>query len=199
MPDDLTKVVTPTPPAATQVKVPVITSKNLPPELPKPGSPADAQAQAEQALKIDDDSDIVAKPLVSPDFTKLKPTNPAMSLRLINRLALGGQRFEEAKVQGFVVCRPSDIQGMVDSVTKKEIPGVMTIKDGVVTYGDLIAMMMPRVDYVGAIKNNEANARRRVARATVMGEGQKLLAEALNEVPGSRADKSKIKLFQPDR
>ena len=185
---DTPVVTTPVPPAATQVapaKPPVITSKNLPPELPKPGV-----APIVDEIKIDDDADIVAKPLVSPDFTNLKPTNPAMSLRLVNRLALGGQRFEEARVQGFIVCKPSDIQN---------IPGTLTIKDGTVTYGDVIVMMMPRVDYLGAIKQNEKNARNRVSRAAVFGAGQEQLAQALNEVPGSRADKSKVKLFTPDR
>ena len=187
-------VVSPAPPVATQVKQPVaqaasqptITSKNLPPELPKPTgkeSPTDLPT-------LDDDSDIVAKPLVSPDFTKLLPTNPLMCLRLINRLALGGQRFEEAKVQGFVPCKTTDI---------KNCPSLMTVKDGVVTYGDLIVMMMPRVDYIGAIKNNEMNARKRVSRSVVFGAGQEQLATALNEVPGSRENKSKVKLFQPDR
>jgi hypothetical protein len=113
-----------------------------------------------------------------------------MSLRLVNRLALGGQRFEEARVQGFVVCKPTDIKNM---------PTLMTVKDGNVTYGDLIVMMMPRVDYLGAIKNNENNARKRTSKAAVLGTGYEQLGSALNEVPGSRADKSKIKLFQPDR
>jgi len=194
MPDEAPKppvVVSPVPPVApaqAQMKAPppTITSKNLPPQIPPPG----AVAATPPAVTIDDDSDIVAKPLVSPDFTKLLPTNPAMSLRLVNRLALGGQRFEEARVQGFVVCKPSDI---------KNLTNLMTVKDGNVTYGDLIVMMMPRVDYIGAIKMNEQNARRRVSRAAVMGEGQELLASALNEVPGSRENKSKVKLFQPDR
>lgn len=186
-------VVTPAPPATAKPAVaaaapPTITSKNLPAEMPAPGAQA---PHVDGQITIDDDSDIVAKPLVSPDFTKLKPTNPAMSLRMVNRLALGGQRFEEARVQGFIVCKPADIVGM-------DTPGVMTIKDGTVTYGDLIAMMMPRVDYIGAIKNNEENARRRVRRATVLGEGQKLVSEALNEVPGSRADKAKVRVFNPD-
>ena len=171
-------------PAVVKSSTPTITSKNLPPQIPPPGT------KELQPLTIDDDSDIVAKPLVSPDFTQLKPTNPAMSLRLINRLALGGQRFEEARVQGFVVCKPSDIQGLTS---------LMTIKDGNVTYGDLIVMMMPRVDYLGAIKQNEVNARKRVSRAAVMGAGQEQLASALNEVSGSRENKSKVKLFQPDR
>jgi hypothetical protein len=142
-------VVTPAPPATAKPAVaaaapPTITSKNLPVEVPPPGASA---PHIDGEITIDDDSDIVAKPLVSPDFTKLKPTNPAMSLRMVNRLALGGQRFEEARVQGFIVCKPADIVGM-------DTPGVMTIKDGTVTYGDLIAMMMPRVDYIGEIKNN---------------------------------------------
>ena len=186
-------VVTPAPPAPAKpaqatAAPPTITSKNLPVEVPPPGAQA---PHVDGEITIDDDSDIVAKPLVSPDFTKLKPVNPAMSLRMVNRLALGGQRFEEARVQGFIVCKPSDIIGM-------DKPGVMTIKDGTVTYGDLIAMMMRRLDYLGAIKNNEENARRRVRRATVLGEGQKLVTEALNEVPGSRADKAKVKVFNPD-
>lgn len=172
-------------PAPAVAKAPVITSKNLPPEVPPPG----AKSAHVDGLEIDNDSDIVAKPLVSPDFTKLKPVNPAMSLRLVNRLALGGQRFEEAKVQGFVCCKQTDI---------KDCPSLMTVKDGVVTYGDLIVMMMPRIDYLGAIKNNEQNARRRVSHAAVFGAGQEHLQAALNEVPGSREKKSKIKLFNPD-
>src|SRR5258708_19324726 len=144
MPDEVPKVTSPTPPpvVATPVKPPVITSKNLPPELPKPGTPA---AVAAEQVTIDDDSDIVAKPLVSPDFTKLQPTNPAMVLRGINRLALGGQRFEEAKVQGYIICKPSDI---------KNITSVMNVKDATVTYGDLIFIMMPRIHYILATKHN---------------------------------------------
>jgi hypothetical protein len=176
-------VVAATPPPVKS-PTPTITSKNLPPQIPPPGTVEVA------APVIDDDADIVAKPLVSPDFTKLQPTNPAMCLRLVNRLALGGQRFEEARVQGFVVCKPSDV---------KNLTNIMTIKDGNITYGDLIVMMMPRVDYIGAIKQNEMNARRRVSRAAVFGAGQEHLATALNEVPGSRENKSKVKLFQPDR
>src|SRR5260370_39511402 len=122
-------VVSPTPPT--------LTSKTLPPELPKPTG----KEVPFEATSINDDSDIVAKPLVSPDFTKLQPTNPAMILRGINRLALGGQRFEEAKVQGYIICKPTDIKNLTE---------VMTVKDGTVTYGDLIFMMMPRVDYIGA-------------------------------------------------
>ena len=177
-------VVSPVPPPIIAKATPTITSKNLPPQIPPPG-----MVEATPPT-IDDDADIVAKPLVSPDFTKLIPANPAMSLRLVNRLALGGQRFEEARVQGFVVCKPSDV---------KNLTNLMTVKDGNITYGDLIVMMMPRVDYVGAIKQNEANARRRVSRASVFGAGQEQLATALNEVPGSRENKSKVKLFQPDR
>jgi hypothetical protein len=183
-------VISPAPPpiqptaGAAAKAVGAITSANLPPEIPPPG-------QKELApLEIHDDSDIVAKPLVSPDFTKLKPVNPAMSLRLVNRLALGGQRFEEAKVQGFIVCGAKDI---------KDCPSLMNVKDGTVTYGDLIVMMMPRADYLGAIKNNENNARARTAKAAVFGAGQEHLAQALNEVHGSRENKSKVKLFSPDR
>jgi hypothetical protein len=183
---DTPVVTSPVPPPVVAPKYPpTITSKNLPPELPKPGAVA-----APVAPTIADDADIVARPLVSPDFTNLKPTNPAMILRLVNRLALDGQRFKEACIQGYVVCKVTDI---------KDCPSTMTVKDGNVTYGDVIVMMMARDKYLGAIKNNEQNARARTARAVAMGEGQKHLAEALNEVPGSRADKSKIKLFQPDR
>lgn len=164
---------------------PTLTSKNLPPVIPPPS----AQDKA-AAVTVDSDADIVAKPLVSPDFTKLQPTNPAMSLRLVNRLALGGQRFEEAKVQGFIVCKQTDIKNM---------PTLMSVKDGTVTYGDLIVMMMPRINYLGAIKNNELNARKRVSKAAAMGTANEQLASALNEVPGSRENKSKIKLFTPDR
>lgn len=172
---------------------PVITSANLPKPV-QPGqtsAPADSQvAQGKiEEQRIANDADIIARPLVSPDFTNIKPANPAMMLRLVNRLALGGQRFEEARIQGFVVCKASDI---------KEVPNTMTVKDGNVIYGDVIVMMMPRDKYIGAIKYNEARARKLVERQAVQGAAHEQLQTALNEVPGSRANKAKIKLYQPE-
>jgi hypothetical protein len=166
-----------------------LTSKNLPKEIPdgQTTAPPDSQVAATPVQFNDDD--IVARPLVSPDFTNIEPANPNMSLRLVNRLALGGQRFEEAKIQGFIVCKPEDI---------KDIPNTWSVKDGCVIYGDVIAMMMPREKYLGAIKHNEQNARKLVHRQAVQGLAHDKLTEALNEVPGSRADKAKIKLYQPE-
>ena len=172
-------------------KGPAITSANLPAAIAPGHTTAPTPSQvAHAATQIQDDSDIVARPLVTPDFTNLKPTNPAMSLKLCNRLALGGQWFQECLIKGFIVCKPTDV---------KDIPVTMTVKDNTVTYGDLIVMMMPREKYIGAIKHNENVAKQRVSRQAVYGAGQEHLASALNEVPGSRDNKSKIKLFQPDR
>lgn len=169
---------------------PVITSANLPPAI-KPGeTSAQAVAPVAQQPSVLSDADIVAMPLVTPDFTNIQPANPAMSLRLINRLALGGQRFEEAKIQGFITCKVTDI---------KAVPSTMTVKDGCVTYGDLVVMMMPREKYLGAIKHNNQRARDLVSRQAVMGAAHDQMNTALNEVPGSRDNKAKIKLFQPDR
>lgn len=183
---DTPTVVTPTPPTVAKPSV-GITSANLPPTIP-PGQTTATATPAVPSVSVD--ADIVARPLVSPDFTNIKPKNPAMSLRGINRLAMGGQRFEEAKIQGFVVCKPSDIL---------EIPNTMTVKDNTVIYGDLIYMMMTREKYVGALKYNEQIARNRVQKQEVMGQAHEHLTTALNEVPGSRANKSKVSLFQVDR
>ncbi len=169
---------------------PGITSANLPKPIAPGQTTAPTNAQVANAPTIPDDSDIVAKPLVNPDFTNIQPANPAMVLRFVNRLASGGQRFEEAKIQGYIVCKVTDL---------KKVPNTLSVKDGCITYGDLVVMMMSRVDYIGAIKHNEQRARRLVERAQVMGSAYEKMNEALNEVPGSRADKAKIKLFQPER
>lgn len=158
---------------------PVITSANL----PKPPAPA-----ASPTAVVHDD-DIVAKPLGS-GFRDIRPANPAMSLRWINRVAGSGARFDQAKAEGYHVCHEGDI-------SKETPPAAHWKKDGAFIDGDLILMMMPKVDYIGAIKQNEQNAVRRLSHVNTLEFGKGKMGEALNEVPGSAANKAKIKLYNP--
>lgn len=155
-----------------------ITSANAPaPPLPQP------------PVVVDDE--IIAKPLVDPDFTNVKPKNPNIRFRWVNRIHGNegrGGRFEQAKASGFERAIPADCATAVS--------GHM-IKDGCIIYGDLILMKIDAKAYDGALKFNEQSARARIASAT-LGTGRKELSNALNEVPGSREDKSKVKLYTPN-
>lgn len=171
---------TPNPPPATPTSSPsqpTITSANLPREPIKNAS-------------VIDDADIVAKPLVGADFTNLRPANPNHSLRWGNRVAGGGARYDQLKAMNFRNALVADIH--------KETPvPVHYQKDGAIINGDLILMLIDRRDYVGQLKLNEQNAVRRLTRSATMETGKEKMREALNEVPGSAANKAKVKLYNP--
>lgn len=134
---------------------PVITSKNLPPQVP-------------HEVVIRDD-EIVAKPLRSPNFINLLPRNPNMSLYWGNR-SVGekesGLRYDQLISMGFAPAQPQDVM-----TSKKEAVPPSLCKDGRVMYGDLILLKIPRVDFVGAIKFNEQSARYRVKKPGVAIQG----------------------------
>lgn len=165
------------PPVAAATPGPAITSANAP--APPHSDP----------LPVVDEQ-VIARPLTSPDFTSVVPVNPGIRFRWVNRIHGNegrGGRFEEAKSSGFVPANEKDIKGVVSAHMKR---------DGCIIYGDLILMKIDRKLYDGALKYNEEQARRRVATVT-MGQGRKELGQALNEVPGSRENKDKVKLYNP--
>lgn len=165
------------------VKQPTITSKNLPPTVPS----STTQSPSEQAQTLSDDQ-IVARPLIDPDFTNLKPKNPNYVFRWVNRVAGGGSRFEKMKASGFRVATYSDVSGDVPEHFKK---------NNSIINGDLILTIISRELYVGALKHNEQKAHKRLHKGFALQTGKKAMQEALNEVPGSSANKSKIKLYEP--
>lgn len=137
---------------------PSLTSKNLP-KPPLPPQPA-TQVVAEIPY-----ADIEAKPLRAPNFISLKHKNPNMSLFWGNR-AVGekesGLRYDQLIAMGFVPARPDEIT----QLNGQPVPPSLQ-RDGRVMYGDLILLKLPKVDYVGALKWNEQNARLRVKKPGV--------------------------------
>lgn len=142
---------------------PTITSKALPPSQ-QPGavntSPAvQPQKSVETPLSYDQ---IEAKPLRSPNFLNLKPKNPNMSLYFGNR-AVGekesGLRYDQLIAMGFRPAKPEEVL----TISGQPCPASLQ-RDGRILYGDLILLIMPRSDYVGATKWNAENAARRVRR-----------------------------------
>lgn len=169
---------------ADETKQPTITSANL----PKP--PVTAASPAAPTAVIHDD-DIVAKALGT-GFKDIRPANPAISFRWINRVAGSGARYDQAKSLGFV-------NALVADVSKETPCPVHWQKDGALLDGDLILMKMARVDYVGQLKLNEQNAVRRLSHVNTIETGNRELGNAMNEVQGSAVNKAKIRLYNPNQ
>jgi hypothetical protein len=108
---------------------------------------------------------IIAKPLRSPNFTNLKHKNPNMSLYWGNR-AVGEKestmRYDQLISMGFLPAKPQDVLLANGDPCPPSLQ-----RDGRVIYGDLILLMISRIDYLGQIKWNEQSARLRVKRPGV--------------------------------
>lgn len=171
---------------ATQVPkpaTPAITSANLPPQQAPP-----------PAVVLDvEDGQIVAKPLVDADFTRLKPKNPLMSLYFGNRIANNGLRIEDLKARGFRLATPDEI---VTQDGKPVSEGL--IKNGHVQRGDLLLLIIPKADYVGQLNYNRQSADARVSRAANNQRMKDELGNALKEVGGLPSRyKGKIQIYSP--
>jgi hypothetical protein len=158
-----------------------ITSKNLPAE-PKP-SP------------VLSDDDIIAKPLVDADWTKLKPRNPQHALYFGNRVANGGMRIEDLLARGFAIAKPEQVL----LTNGDPLPASSAlIKDGRVQRGDLLLLIIDRATYVAALKYNQQNADKRVSKQAVKQRGDTEIGGALKEVGGLPGRyKGKIQTYTP--
>jgi len=103
-------------------------------------------------VKADVDT-IIAKPLMSKDFTSVKSKNPNLSFYWANRVAgnPSGTRVYQLESAGFRVAKESDC----------EVPGLHT-HNGSWVYGDLILLCIAKSDYLGALKFNEQVSRERL-------------------------------------
>jgi len=152
---------------------PTITSKNLPP-VQRPGAvntsppptPLGLKPAAEVRIPY---SQIEAKPLRAPNFINLAPKNPNLSLFWGNR-SVGekesGLRYDQLIAMGFIPAKPEDVTTSEGLTCPPSI-----CRDGRIMYGDLILLKIPRVDYVGALKWNEQNARLRIRKPGVTLDG----------------------------
>ena len=156
---------------------PAITSANLPKE-----------PVAQSAPTILDDEQIVAKPLIDADFTKIKPRNPNHSFFFGNRVAnkasggdgQTGLRIDDLLARGFEFATPEDVLIPDGAGGWKPMPkDSALIRNNRVVRGDLILLKIDRVKYVGAIKYNAESAMNRVSRASVLSRNRKEFSEGL--------------------
>lgn len=177
-------------PNNTQKSGPAVTSKNVPtpgvPPLP-PAQQAEAARQA--AAKLPDEA-IEARPLVLPDYTDLRPRNPLLKFRWVNRVAGEGQRLYQMEAMGFAKVTSKDVVGP----DGKPVPDYL-IKNGQIVYGDLVLMKISRKQYLGALKYNEQRAVDRISKAAFLKRAKKMVSEELGRV-GSPAT-PKITTFVP--
>jgi hypothetical protein len=152
---------------------PAITSKNLPPVPVKGATSAPPTGLPPKpppiVVEIPYDQ-IEAKPLRSPNFINLYPTNPNLSLFWGNR-AVGekesGLRYDQLIAMGFIPASPPDVFSRNPYTGQKNPCPPSIVRDGRIMYGDLILLKIPRVDYVGSQKWNEQTARLRVKKPGV--------------------------------
>jgi len=105
---------------------------------------------------------IVAKPLVSQDFTSVKPKNPNLAFYWGNR-HVGeptGHRIDELLAVGFRPATPNDC----------EVPGLSS-QDNKFIRGDLMLLCIAKDLYLGALKYNQEVSTQRLNLATAAKRG----------------------------
>lgn len=148
---------------------------------------------------------VEARPLQLPDFVNVRPKNPAVSFRWVNRavgIAGSTQRLDEMVFAGFVPVKPEEAVLPNPKVPGGyvAIPGNL-IKNGQIIRGDLILMKIDRVAYDGALKYNWLRSIQRMAPERQLQTGKKQLATAVTQagVPRDvgRTLASKLQAFRP--
>ena len=147
--------------------------------------------------------DVTARPLQMPDFINIKPKNPGISLRWVNRavgVAQSTQRLDEMVFAGFVPAKPEEChipngKGSFVSVPTSLVKGANIIR------GDLILMKIDKVAYEGALKYNWERSVSRLHPDRQLQTGRKQLANAVTQqgVPRDvgRSLASKLQAFRP--
>lgn len=142
---------------------------------------------------------IEARPLQLPDFVNVKPRNPQVSFRWVNR-AVGvqgsTQRLDEMIYAGFVPVKPEE------AVMPNGQPLLANlIKDGKIIRGDLILMKIDRKQYEGALKYNWERSVARLHPDRQLLTGRKQLASEISKVgvprDVGRTLASKLQAFRP--
>ncbi|KKM70393.1 hypothetical protein LCGC14_1441170 [marine sediment metagenome] len=164
---------------------PTLTSKNLPPVVPPPGTKIVSKATVPDPKE----EQIVAKRLGGgggePD---IKMRNKLLSKRWINVVAGQGQRYHEATSMGFRNANKVDVTA----------PGYLWSKENVCRWGDCILMVIERTKYLGALKFNQEMALQRTLKP---GEAYKAhrsaVTQTVGEVTAPSSQVGKISTFVP--
>lgn len=137
---------------------------------------------------------VEARPLQMPDFINIKPKNPLLSFRFVNRIAGEGQRLDQMTYAGFVPVKPEECVMANGSPLSPSL-----VKDGKVIFGDLICMKIPKTQYEGALKYNWSRAVDRMHPSAAVKTGKKELSKSLSEAGAGRVPdlQKKLSVFQP--
>ena len=155
--------------------------------VPRPAVPPPPTAPK---LEIED-ANIIAKPLVTPDFTEVTSKNPNLSFRYANRVAGDppGMQVELWQSVGFRPATEADCS----------VRGLVT-RNGQFIKGDLILLCIARSEYEGALKWNRQKALNRMDRTNVRKQGRQEIGNAIKEA-GVRTPPNlsqKLQVFTPD-
>jgi hypothetical protein len=107
--------------------------------------PADPNPGRITAPELDDA--IIARPLVSPDFTNPEPKDPNVQFRWIEFKARDGFRFQQCLTQGFKVATIQDLKHPEKFAVYAKEAGTKFIN------GDVILMKIDKGRYLGALKH----------------------------------------------
>jgi hypothetical protein len=146
---------------------------------------------------------VEARPLQLPDFVNVKPKNPGVSFRWVNRsvgVKESTQRLDEMVFAGFVPVRPDE--ALVPNSKGQLVPiPPNLIKDGKIIRGDLILMKIDSAAYNGALKYNWERSIARLHPDRQLQTGRKQLASAVSQVGVPRdvgkTLASKLQAFRP--
>jgi hypothetical protein len=146
---------------------------------------------------------VEARPLQLPDFVNVKPKNPGVSFRWVNRsvgIKESTQRLDEMIFAGFVPARPDECMIPDQKGGHVPIPPNL-IKDGKIIRGDLMLMKIDKKAYEGALKYNWQRSVSRLHPDRQLQTGQKQLATAVSQqgIPAgmARTLASKLQAFRP--
>lgn len=117
--------------------VPTMTNESLIPTLERP--PLQNPRMSDELAE-----DIVAKPMILPEFTNVPLANPGLAARWI---FTDKRRFAQARAQGWRVAKKADVKPGYQALTPFE-------EEGGTKYinGDLILMVIDRKIYLGALR-----------------------------------------------
>jgi hypothetical protein len=167
----------------------------------KPNAITSANVPQAATVIIDKDDPypgVQARPLQMPDFINIKPKNPLISLRFVNRVAGSGQRLDQMTFAGFILAKPEDCYINRPDGSRQDIPSSM-IKDGQIQVGDLVCMKIDKKIYEGALKYNHMRAVDRLHPRAALRTGQEQIKQVLRESGAGKVPelKSKIQAYQP--
>lgn len=186
---------------------------------PAPAAPSQGRAftnatapKAPQMEVVLRDDQIVAKPLRLPDFINIKHNNPNMSMFWGNR-SVGDKeskmRYSQLIAMGFLPAQPNECHLVAPDGRKLPVPDALAI-DGRILWGDLIALKIPRVDYIGVQKWNAQTAENRVRKPGMMADiskgasnssedADKLATSSVSDITRSPRLAGKVSFYEPSK